>query len=206
MKPAMQYVGMWKYPALIKGRRPVVSICEIEGDTRLDELMFAIEASARSHMRDGDTYWTFEGSILAESIQRVYYDVGHVVGRLKRLMDRSGQTWSCQGKRTNAHIGNVVVWRERDVLKAGLVDFDASMTPKELSKSEIRAIQEDEYRSIIQRVPEPLSLRPIGTLARESVSFPMWRQEFVRGFEKGYKSSRKGEYLENSHNLFSPVC
>lgn len=195
MKPAMQYVGMWKYPILVKGRRPVASICEIEGDTRLDELMCVIESSAKRHMRDGDHYYTFEGSIFNESIQRFYYNVGHAVGGLKRLMDRSGQTWSCQGQRTNAHIGNVVLWREKSFLRVGLVDFDASMTPKELSKSEIRAIQEGEYKSIIDSVPNFSSPRPIGFLSGEVLfRFSDWMQKFVEGFEKGYKSSRKGKY------------
>ena len=188
--PAMEYKGMWEYPNLVKGTRPVASIYEVQGDTRLDELMLLLDSLAFDRMQESDTHFTRNGEKFNVIVEYFYHDIGYKVGRMKRLMDKSGQTWSCDSERTNAHTGNIVLWRDANKLKIGLVDFDASMDLDEISKSEMEALQKKEYEDIIQSAICVTSLRQInGRLNREGSYYIDFRDKFSHGFSEGYTST-----------------
>ena len=190
--PVMEYRGSWTYPVLVKGNRPAASIYEIQGDTRLDELMAFLDTLASDHIRFGDNTDTEEGEIFFRDTGRFYQDIGHVVGRLKKLMDASGQTWSCDSERTNAHIGNVVLWRDALKLKIGLVDFDASLDYSHtISKSEMESIQKKEHEDIVKSARGIQSLRTIGWTSNRLEAYTDLRDQFIAGFRNGYSSLEK---------------
>lgn len=212
IKPVMQYVGMWSYPNLIKKHRPAASIYQVEGDTRLDELMFILDNLSNEKtvgefeidgnlIKKGIGGLTDEGCKFSKAINKLYYDIGFVVGRLKNLMDKSGQTWSCESERTNAHIGNIVVYNGTNKMKVGFVDFDASCDLKDYTRSEIRDIQSREYKTIQTSIFGLISMREIkgrscysgGTIAS------LCRKEFLKGFESGY--AHRGKRVSNEVDI-----
>jgi len=191
--PAMEYQGLWTYPVLAKGNRPAASIYEIQGDTRLDELMILLDSLASDHELPGDDILTKEGVKFFGKLEKFYNDIGYITGRLKKLMDISGQTWSCDSERTNAHIGNVVLWRDASKLKLGLVDFDASLDYSHaISKSEMEAIQKKERNDIVNSAQFVQSLRAMGGRLSGRLSvYSDSRTFFSSEFNRGYYSSEK---------------
>src|SRR3989338_4361713 len=134
IEPVMRVKGMWKYPVLARRVRPAASVVEVKGDTRLDELLFIMERLALNKMYTGNTKdlengmkrveigeLTFHGEDFHKHAKNLFHNIGYVVGRLKRLMDKSGQTWSSDYEQTNAHIGNIALYNGTDKLRVGLV-------------------------------------------------------------------------------------
>lgn len=213
IEPVMEYVGLWKYPNKANGIRPAASIYNIKGDTRLDELMFVLDNHAfrkiHSRIKDmGDKNmieiapFNRYGEIFQEEILKLYYAIGQTSGRLKQLMYKSGQTWSCDSERSNAHIGNIVVYNDfRGRLRVGLVDFDASCDRSELTRTELEDISNMEYNNIItSALSDFISLREIGGAFNHqkiviSEGITPYRKAFIDGFEKGYQS-KSGIYSD----------
>ncbi|MGA2130034.1 MAG: hypothetical protein ABSG05_00240 [Candidatus Pacearchaeota archaeon] len=208
IEPAMSVRGFWKYPVLVRNVRPTATITEIKGDTRLDELMIILDglATHKFYMgrktRDGKGNsaieigeFTKQGEEYIKTLGKFYYDIGFVVGRLKRLMDRNVQTWSSNFEQTNAHIGNIVLYNGSDKVKVGLVDFDASCDTRDYSRSEIRDLQERERRNILESALHgPISPRQIQGkpfLGREHIMVQETRKRFIDGFNTGYESSNR---------------
>ncbi len=223
--PIMQFEGLWKYGLYVdkkakKAVRPTASIFEVKGDTRLDELMLVLEQGAMERMPkgrkrkdgkmvrteyDGDTK---SGNKFFKALQNFYWRVGFAVGGLKSLMDASGQTWSCDSERTNAHIGNIVLYREGNNLKVGLVDFDASCDLTELSQSQLEAIQKKELDNLAASTFTygPISLRAIGGVLGGNEPWSMFdgsRISFVKGLEAGYHNAFSATPLSRSMFLGS---
>lgn len=206
IEPVMQVKGMWKYPNLVKRFRPVASIAEVQGDTRLDELMWVLEnlyidnldyRMKRKGSRDFELVCgepTSDGLKISHCLDKLYTEMGFVTGRLKSLMDRSGQTWSYDDmSNTNAHIGNIVVYNGTDKLKLGFVDFDTSQTRKTVSRSVMRETHEIEQKTLMNSVKMlPISMREIDGLPskvfQEHKSIDMsFREMFIDGFMVGYE-------------------
>ena len=208
IEPVMRVKGMWKYPCLARRVRPAASVVEVKGDTRLDELLFIMERLALNKMYTRDTKdlengmkrveigeLTFHGEDFHKHAKNLFHNIGYVVGRLKRLMDKSGQTWSSDYEQTNAHIGNIALYNGTDKLRVGLVDFDASCDATELSRSQIKALQEREYTSIIATAQRgPISPRAItGKPLNKGIKVlhtPL-RNGFIEGFQEGYSCENK---------------
>ena len=202
--PVMEVKGFWKYPNLARRTKPYASVSKIAGDTRLDELMFILESLATKKMRGNlrekvfeHGGYTFSGNKFNESIGTFYYDVGFTVGRLKRLMDKNGQTWSSDYEQSNAHFGNIVLYNGSDKIKVGLVDFDASCDVSELSRSELKALQEREYNLLLQNAerlvhigPRQINGKPFANV-KGIVSPGNARERLVEGFTEGYASQRR---------------
>jgi len=212
IQPVMEPKGIWKYPVKVRSSRLAASIYQVQGDTRLDEFMFVLENLfiKRIHSRkQGENYvineFTEKGKALFHDMASIYSSIGGSVGRLKKLMDKNGQTWSCDSERSNAHIGNVVLYGNPFYkLYAGLVDFDASCDSSELTKSELEDIQKKEYETIVNSAGGlPISLREIGGfLGDEKISGRMkqFREQFVKGFQEGYNNDSLG--FENCNEMF----
>ena len=169
------------------------SVVKVEGDTRLDEFMDLVENYFVS--RVGCNGVNRNGYELNLRIKQLYHDMGFSVGRLKKLMDKNNQTWSSDNERSNAHIGNVVLYNGTDKVKLGFVDFDASCDTNDFSKSKLKALQKIEYDSIINSAKSmPISPRKIqmGFLKSDKkYVVPEWRNDFVLGFETGYNAGPK---------------
>ncbi|MBI2667037.1 hypothetical protein HYX13_05480, partial [Candidatus Woesearchaeota archaeon] len=147
--PVMEYCGMWKYPVLAKGYRPAASIWKVEGDTRIDEFRTAVELRLENRLKEAK---------VKKLLNSFYYQTGYIVGQLLELMHRSGQSWSCDSGRTNAHMGNVVIYRvAEDTAKIGLVDFDASCDLKDFSKAKLKEVQKKDLTDLVNYIhnPEP---------------------------------------------------
>ncbi len=166
--PVMEVKGFWKYPNLARRTKPYASVSKIAGDTRLDELLFVLESLYTKKMKgktrnDGGIQFggcTPNGIKFLEVLAKFHYDVGFVIGRLKRLMDKNGQTWSSEYEQSNAHIGNIVLYNGSDKLKVGFVDFDASCDTTELSRSQLKAIQDREYNLLLSNAQNLVHISP----------------------------------------------
>ena len=212
--PVMQYRGIWTYPVLPKTNkparnpwelmggisteqnRPTASIVEVEGDTRLDELMLVLENlyfGKCERYSDGRVcgMTTLKGGTCQRAIYDFYFNIGIACGGLKRLMDDGRQTWSCDSQRSNAHIGNVVVYNGTDKLRVGLVDFDASIPYERLSDSQIADLQKLEYETFAKSIMGGgISLRqingkPFADPSKVSIASD-FRERLANGFRWGY--------------------
>jgi len=151
--PIMTCRGYWHYPTKVNRRKLAASVVEVQGDTRLDEFMFLIEnyLSYRLNLKQGGqaVNVNYQGKKLFCALGNLYSEMGFFTGRLKKLMDKNNQTWSADSDRSNAHIGNIVLYNGKDKVKLGFVDFDASCDVNDFSKSKIKAMQKREYDTII---------------------------------------------------------
>lgn len=202
IEPVMTVKGMWKYPVKARKTRPVASVVKVLGDTRFDELMHIFSALATHKMPLGDRNekgsvefggFTSEGNKFIRATGNLYEKIGFVSGRLKRLMDKSGQTWSSECEQSNAHYGNIVLYNGTDKLKVGFVDFDASCDASELSASELEDLQKREFQTLRASVMGGglISPRRIGGKPFSSdvvIGFDELRSAFIRGFDRGYES------------------
>ncbi len=188
IEPTMEYVGFYKSPFKVGRRKIATSIIRVKGDTRLDELMYALESEAYFK-----TVYTRKQKVeFVTKLAEFYWDVGFIVGQLKRLMDRSNQSWSDNPKRTNAHIGNVVVYKaDENNLGIGFVDFDASCDFRDKSKQALREQQNEEHRNILtSSLDEVASARAIGLFYYPGLKSTVLRFNFGLGFMTGYEAKK----------------
>jgi hypothetical protein len=209
IQPVMKCKGYWNYPRKIKGSAYAGSVVEVEGDTRLDELMLVLERlfSYRINANNGkfdengarQIAVNKDGAYVGNRISQLYQDIGFIVGGLKKLMDKNNQTWSADGNRSNAHIGNIVLYNGSEDVKTNFVDFDASCDRDDFSKSKIRELQKREYDTILRSAyNSPISPRDIQARflsSKYTGLFQAFRDSFVNGFMQGY---------EKRIGLFSP--
>ena len=212
VEPVMTCRGLWRYPKRVKRKMIAGSVVEIQGDTRLDELSHVLEILAFRKLYNTEreengvvmftpTRLTSEGENFFKALQEFYYNVGFVSGRLKKLMDKAGQTWSADSDRTNAHMGNIVLYNGSDKVKVGFVDFDASCDSSEFTKSELRDMHKREYDTIMRSfIGGPISARSIGDFFNGGrFYFPEARSVLQRGFQEGYEHI--GNHISNEVDL-----
>ena len=126
IEPVMEYVGLYKLPVRVKRKQLATSIIRVLGDTRLDEFFYALEHDAWNSRAFAERDYPKISQFIAEATS-FYKDIGYIVGQLKRLMELNDQSWSDNPQRTNAHIGNIVLYKaDEQNLGVGFVDFDAS--------------------------------------------------------------------------------
>ncbi|MCX6750508.1 MAG: hypothetical protein NTZ83_03550 [Candidatus Pacearchaeota archaeon] len=204
IQPVMRCKGYWNYHGKIDSTAYSGSVVEVEGDTRLDELMLILEQFFRYRISANKTKVdengvkshavNKDGKYVGDRISQLYHDIGFIVGGLKKLMDNNDQTWSADGNRSNAHIGNIVLYNGSEDVKTNFVDFDASCDRDDFSKSKIRELQKREYNTIINSAyNDPISLRDIQArfLGKDKPNiFSQLRDSFARGFVKGYDERR----------------
>lgn len=189
--PVMKHKGFWRYSTKVGREKLTASIVEVQGDTRVDELFMVLEGWLPYK------YDTFEERRCQEyNFQSLAYQIGERIGQLKKLMDKNNQTWSSTSSRSNAHIGNVVIYRKDDMLNVGLVDFDASCDTDDLSITAIKDLQKKEYDRLITSFlhGEILSPRAIGYTRRNISSLLSCyeiKNGLADGFAKGYHSRLK---------------
>ncbi|MBI4016271.1 MAG: hypothetical protein HY363_01090 [Candidatus Aenigmarchaeota archaeon] len=189
--PVMKHKGFWRYSTRAGKEKLTASVVEVQGDTRLDELLFVLDNWL--WLRTEGKRVNYGGEILYSNLRGLAHEIGYVSGQLKQLMDKNNQTWSSGVLRSNAHIGNIVVYRDNDALKVGLVDFDASCDTNDFTLSEIKDLQKKENELLCQSaLKKPISLRYIGYLTRiKTIILSETREQFVIGFILGYNSSLK---------------
>ncbi len=188
IEPVMEYVGVYTFLSRVQRRKTAASIIRVKGDTRLDELLDIIDYFGRIYVGENVTHPFWEAAAAFST------EIGQAVGTLKRLMDKNGQTWSDNPKRTNAHIGNVVVYpTDAGNLAVGLVDFDASCDLHDKTSAQLQAQQQAEYKTIIKSTLWDGTYRLIWKHNfddRKAVRTV--RRAFVSGFITGYETSREG--------------
>ncbi len=196
LESAVECLGYWHFPAKVKGKKLSASIMEVKGDTRLDELVYAQKVLMSK------TFPNFKLEQQAryfEETAQLYFDIGFIVGRLKKLMDRSGQTWGASKIVTNANCGNIVLYDDGNNVKVNFVDFDASCGAEEFSKSEIRDLQKWEYGYLCQEIVnianrQPLSMRPLRLKIEIEYQFGFEYYiggRLMHGFIDGYQSKKR---------------
>ena len=189
--PVMKHKGFWRYSTKVGREKLTASVVEVQGDTRLDELLFVLENWLWLRTEGEPMNWA--GHAVHSRFFELAEVIGYRVGQLKRLMDKNNQTWSSAASRSNAHIGNIVVYRDDYELRIGFVDFDASCDTNDFSLSEIKDLQKKENDFLCQSALEgPISLRSIGYLTgMKTIIFPDVRKKFAAGFSIGYNANSK---------------
>ncbi len=181
--PPMEYAGMDRYPIRVDGDNLAASIIRIEGDTRLDELFYVCERLYLDRKNNN-------GARFLERTSELYFDLGFIVGRLKKLMDKNGQTWSDNSRRSNANIGNVVLYSlGRSKVGVGLVDFDASCDIRDKSESRLKYQQKREHKNfLVSTTWNCTSLRQIGDYkpVKPLREVRPLRLACAKGFASGY--------------------
>ncbi len=194
IEPVMEFKGYWNYKLKVNDKPISASVIKIKGDTRLDELMDTIEEILFQKIMLNTP--NKSGQKILQKVVTLYQDLGFVVGRLKRLMNKNNQSWGPDAHRTNSHPGNVVLYADKDHLRLGFVDFDASCSRKvdKLNEQEIKRLQNDDYYSIRSYVhKKQCSSRQ---LASDKYDVLHWRDNnsynnflrdtFCEGFKKGH--------------------
>jgi|GEM_PF-2021558 len=184
IEPVMNVVGIYTFPIRVDREQLATSVIHVKGDTRLDELIYALETEYRNLLTIPKTK---ERESLEKLLPALYSTAGFMVGQLKSLMDESGQSWSDNSQRSNAHIGNVVLYPDNDGsgVGVGLVDFDASCERKEMSPKKLSRLQRSEYKNLRQGANEGLITfrEPLNVRKDTSYSFA---DAYADGFEIGY--------------------
>ncbi len=216
IEPVMKVKGMWKYPVLAGRIRPVASIIEVRGDTRLDEFVYALGTVLSTNFDKNSKSDYSRASLtlkmhkFCETSTKLFNEIGYVVGGLKRLMDDSYQTWSSDNKNVNnAHWGNIVLYNGNDSLKVGLVDFDASCDSGDFSRSKIKDIQRREYSKLLDSFfKDPQNSEQI-TAYINHYSFSIlqrWRVHLMDGFTKGYDSGKRSYSNDVDLSKLEEIC
>lgn len=196
IEPVMIPIGIWKYPTLCRKLRPAASVFEVKGDTRLDELVIVLESLVSQRIK-GRQY-TCNWSMFFEDAVPLMFEVGVITGRLKGLMDRRGMVWGHDKGNTNAHWGNVVLYRDADKLRVNLVDLDMAGIKGDYTKQEMRKLQKEEYKDVITDMktanaysPREIHGKPFDYKGK-GYFINCIRKPLRMGFDKGYSiSSRK---------------
>ncbi len=194
IEPVMEYVGLYKLPLRAKRKQLATSIIRVLGDTRLDEFFYALEYDAWYSRACAEKDYP-KLRLFYKEARNFYQDIGQVVGKLKKLMDRGGLSWSDNPERTNAHIGNIVLYRvDEQNLGVGLVDFDASCDRREKSRMALLQQQQQEKTNIINSAAgHVISPRPFGNIFYQKRYCVGLRAAFGNGFIQGYISETKRE-------------
>ena len=196
IEPVMRVVGYFDYGLDFKGRKPVATIIEIKGDTRLDEFFAAIE----SRLPIG-----YAGAI-EKQIRHFYEEVGKCAGSLVGLMHDNDITWTDGPGRNNSHIGNLVVFGNQDI-QIGQTDFDSASNKRDFSESGLWRQKKRDVDYFLKSSESFLSFslhtHPIwppgtGVITRH-------RRWFNNGFRKAYDSERQRKFTVD-RDLFIELC
>ena len=180
----MEVVGYFRYEAKARRTKMVSTVAEIQGDTRLDEFLAAIEALSVN----------IEDEKKLRTIGRFYYQIGQVVGSILRLMHDNGMTWSSDEHGSNSHIGNVVVYSDHEgKFSLGFVDFDSSSKKGDYSTSKHRKIKNGERFIITQDLDSAISfdsrkIFPPWASARNEKRQD-WKERLENGIISGYNNT-----------------
>ena len=98
IEPTMDYLGRYIYPIKVNGEKLATSIMKIKGDTRLDELTDILELNIevlKDIASSSKNRYYIESNMakILEKTNQLYFDLGFIVGRMKRLMTRINMTW-----------------------------------------------------------------------------------------------------------------
>lgn len=209
----IEYKGMWRYPVRAAKYRPVATIFEVKGDTRLDEFMCMVEGIFFDKLKEqgiahNNRYrghlFNENGKKVVNILAQIYTKIGLNIGEQKKVMDQNLMTWSSGGDRTNAHHGNVVLYFNNG-LKIGLVDFDASCDTNDYSKSEIIAIQKKEYNQFLKSIyTGNISARGIDGM-KPAGQIVELRDSLKKGFLLGYGTEPVEKNLAIDEGLVQEV-
>lgn len=179
-------LGYFKYPLTFRGESLACSIMEARGDTRLDELMYDLERTVLICATGGSKV-RFPRYV--RELGDVFYKLGQWAGWLKRIMDENNMPWSAsslQGGRTNAHIGNYVVFSDNGKLLLGVVDLDDCHFPFDDQK-----LREEEYHILIaSALDQVITSANTGFELPDDIKPPLdYKYRFVEGLEHGYMNA-----------------
>ena len=193
MEPVMEVIGLYEYPKRVGRQKIAATISRIKGDTRLDELFCMFEllyAMNKIHENNDED--------LKKAIEHFYMISGFISGAHKKMMTDNKQTWSADPNITNAHFGNIVVYRSEYArsLDIGFVDFDSSCKPSEVDyEKQIKA----ELNSMAEKAKEKeCSMRL--THHFKTTEIENLRNIFIAGFGISYY---KASLLKNADKVIS---
>lgn len=203
IEPAMEYVGKYVYPIKVYGENLAASIIKTKGDTRLDELTDIIEYSIDTLSMNISIkneklieYYILE---ICDKVNKLYFDMGFIVGRMKKFMDKIKMTWSDNLERINHHLGNVVVYPSGENLYLGFVDFESACNRRDMSKTQLRIQQINEFISMQKHeCLRGACARPFLMNSKKRVldyydnfSWKFEKENIVKGFARGYYSNNE---------------
>jgi hypothetical protein len=204
IEPAMEYVGKYVHPIKVFGEKLTTSIIKTRGDTRLDELSDVLElnvwALEDKAINSKNIYYIAKDIYqIRRKVDQLYFDLGFIVGRMKRLMTKINMTWSDNLERINHHLGNVVVYPSEEYLCLGFVDFESACNGRDMGKKRIRKQQSEEFIDMKKdQAIRGACARPLLIFEKEN----FWdcfthnilyseKKPLSEGFVKGYHSRAK---------------
>ena len=207
--PVAEFVGKYRFPfrkddeviyrnadyGQVSSDDVVASIFRVQGDTRIDELLFALENIYQNHIKGTNKVFRF-----FDLATHLCYSLGYATGRLKRLMEKSRITWCEPGEDTSAHYGNAVIFKVDDRnLGVGLVDLDSACKAEELTKYRLYHQQQgDEYRSMSGGFVGVIkSFREIGPNVKEVWTGSGGSEALGKGFSDGYWNKYRKRNITN---------
>ncbi|MFH1977803.1 MAG: hypothetical protein ABIJ92_00565 [Candidatus Aenigmatarchaeota archaeon] len=180
----MNPLGYYDYNGS-KGTR--ATIFEIEGDTRLDELL--------KYLDFREMFVSFVGLSPFTEYRDVLVSLGRDAGYTMRLMKDSGVEWGLE----NAHPGNFVVYQDDDRIRVVPVDLDCASFDSDGTHVEVKAVMEEilTMRDISGNgwnlnKRHPWSGREFGVGKRYT------REWVLEGIKDGYYNHRPGDINLNT--------
>ena len=206
LAPASEFVGYYRYSTKARGRRLAASIFRVEGDTRLDEMLFALARVGRLVTHDHEKLQRAPFYELNEELHRFYRTAGIAVGSMLGALHRNGVTWSDNAARSNAHLGNIIVYERDGSWRFGITDFDAAGTRRDLKGPAFGRQAESEIVDVMNHIQDPIvvSARENWYCEDEQTISGIRRTFFNDGFVDGYRN-RADESSFSSPLLMSIV-
>lgn len=168
-------LGYYKYPLEFNGEQLAAGIFEIQGDTRVDELVDWLEEDIREERGTTDTLCT------------VLLGIGMKMGKLKKILDENGYCWG-EG---SAHMGNFVVFARDGYIHIGIVDLDSTLRVGE-EATELQEMENNILINDIRAMNVSSRSRNRIRLSRKRSStlwnHPTYNRGFIEsGFNLGYR-------------------
>lgn len=137
-------VGYWVYDLKYKDEPTAATLYRVQGDTRLDELIWYLRRIPEGILTDD----------LREKVEGLFRYTGQVTGYLLKLLHNNRFSWDTEGddSASNAHAGNIVVFPDsKGSLRVGLIDFDNAQTfDPEDEEAEVKKSQQEDL-NVLQK-------------------------------------------------------
>lgn len=147
----LEPIGIWIYDHILHHGEPnAATIYKAKGDTRLDELLWWAQK---------DLPLSYLPVKSQEQISNLFTKIGIATGHALRVLHEHNFTWDTGiSSASNAHDGNVIVFRSGEKAMVALVDFDNSTTyhpDSDEDQDPMSTTQEHELKILKESLGEP---------------------------------------------------
>ncbi|MDO8555908.1 MAG: hypothetical protein Q7R96_01910 [Nanoarchaeota archaeon] len=198
--------AIYQFQRKTKGRQLGAAVMQVPGDTRLDELLYLIESTFTIWVNESERKTATKAQDkFGKDCLVLYEEIGKIVGGLKSVLESAGLSWSDNEHRSNAHIGNIVIYQgQNNFIDAALVDLDACAEREDLSPGELEYMHRRDMQfladSVYVNYPYSNSMG-----SKQEFCFPAWRNRLRRGIEDGYESGGNAARTSITEDFFEQI-